>query len=215
MLALAELGAHVSVRQLRTGDYLVGPGVLVERKTVRDLHLSLAAGRFWRQLGRLRSGSQRRYLLIEGSDLDDGPLAPNAIRGACVAVTAQAVSLLWSRDVTDSASWLLRLAVRWGEGSKRRDRPPYDQAPAVSSEAAEAVLAAVPGISVTRARALLDQFGSVAAVIEAGPTGWSTIPGIGRRRAAALHEALTIPRASRLKGEKVEAGCRPVAHPPS
>lgn len=184
------------MRPLVAGDYLVAPGVLVERKTVRDLHLSVVAGRFWRQLGRLRNSSRRRYLLIEGFDLDDGPLSPNAIRGTCIAVTAQAVSLLWSRDLDDSASWLVRLASRWSRRWPTVDRPPYDQAPPIAADPSEAVLAGVPGISLRTARDLLAEFGSVAAVIEAGPDGWRRIRGIGTRRAAALQAALTLPRAS-------------------
>ena len=202
--ALADLGARVSVRRLPAGDYLVAPGVLVERKSVRDLHLSVVAGRFWRQIGKLRAASQRRYLLIEGLDLYEGPLSPNAVRGTCIAVTAQAVSLLWSRDVEDSASWLVRLAMRWSRTSAPPDRPRYDQTPGVACDPAEAVLAAVHGVSVKTARDLLDAFGSIAAVIEAGPAGWSAVRGIGPARTAALQAALRLPRASRRSGEKVE-----------
>jgi DNA excision repair protein ERCC-4 len=44
--ALLALEARVTVRSLPVGDYLVATGVLVERKTVRDLHLSIVDGRF-------------------------------------------------------------------------------------------------------------------------------------------------------------------------
>ena len=71
------------------------------------------------------------------------------------------------------------------------DRPAYAQRPkAPAAEAAEAMLAAVPGISASSARALLERFGSVAAVVAAGPDEWLATPGIGRERARALEQAL-------------------------
>jgi len=63
---------------------------------------------------------------------------------------------------------------------------------------AEALLASVPGISTTGARALLERFGTVAAVVAASPEEWLAVPGIGRERARALAESLgktsTAPR---------------------
>ena len=45
--AIARLGVRVVELALPVGDYEVGEGVLVERKSVRDLHHSVATGRFW------------------------------------------------------------------------------------------------------------------------------------------------------------------------
>jgi ERCC4-type nuclease len=56
------------------------------------------------------------------------------------------------------------------------------------------MLAAVPGVSTTSARALLERFGSVAGVITAGPSEWLTVPGIGPERARALEETFTLSR---------------------
>jgi ERCC4-type nuclease len=80
--ALRRLGTEVACSRLPTGDYDLGSGVLVERKTVADLHLSLERGRLWRQVGRLRRNSRLPYLLIEGSELDvRGAVGCNSIRG--------------------------------------------------------------------------------------------------------------------------------------
>lgn len=53
-------------------------------------------------------------------------------------------------------------------------------------DAAEAMLAAVPGISTASARTLLQHFGTVAAVVGASPPELMTVPGIGRKRAQSL-----------------------------
>jgi ERCC4-type nuclease len=188
--SLEALGAEVEVAALPAGDYAVGLGVLVERKTVADMHGAIVKGRLWPQLAKLRSESVVPYLLIEGRDLDRGPLHPNAIRGACLAAIDQGLALLRSADRADSARWLHRLAVRWQREQAPAERPApagRPRAPA-GAEAAEALLAAVPGISTVSARELLARFGSVAGVVAAGAEELLAVPGIGPERARALQE---------------------------
>jgi ERCC4-type nuclease len=48
---LEKLGIEVTRTRLPVGDYIVGCGAVVERKTVRDLQDSLIKGRFWLQIG--------------------------------------------------------------------------------------------------------------------------------------------------------------------
>jgi Fanconi anemia group M protein len=178
--------------QLRIGDYDLGNGVLVERKTVRDLHLSLERGRLWRQVGGLRRVARLPYLLVEGCDLDDGSLSPVAVRGACLAVVGQGVPVVRSENASDSAMWLRILARRTATTRLGRDRPVYAQRLKPASElVAEAMLASVPGISVVGARALLCRFGSVAGVVTADEGEWLDVPGIGPSRASALRSAIS------------------------
>jgi ERCC4-type nuclease len=183
---LRALGADVEVRPLAAGDYRIGAR-LVERKTVLDLHGAIIKGRFWRQVGRLRRVSPHAYLLVEGVDLDQGPLRPNSVRGALLALAELGVHVLRTTDENDSASWLILLARR-ARGDA--DRPVYAQRPKRSRDASEAMLAAVPGLSVHSARALLNRFGSVGDVLAAGRENWLSTPGIGPKRAAALAQTL-------------------------
>jgi ERCC4-type nuclease len=189
--SLLRLGLHVEVRRLTVGDYAVGRGAIVERKTVRGLHLDLVAGRFWRQLGFLRRRTRLPYLLIEGDDIDDGPLARNAIRAALIAVADQGVSLIRSSSADESAMWLRLLCIRRQNGGARY-RAPYAQRPKTpaGSAPAEAALAAIPGISTVTARSLLLHFGSLAAVVAADPREWRQVPGMGPRRSNALLNTL-------------------------
>jgi ERCC4-type nuclease len=186
---LERLGATVEVVSLAAGDYAIGASVVVERKSMPDLHDTVRRGRFWRQMEKLRRSCRYPFLLVEGPDLDDGPIGPKAIRGICVAAITHAIRLIRTVDRPDSALWLYTLAVREGR-SAGRDRPVYSQRPrpTSTSEAAEAVLAAVPGISAVSARALLAHFGSVSAVTAANPSAWLEGRGIGPDRARALEE---------------------------
>src|SRR5712691_6138338 len=108
---LAERGAEVEIAPLPAGDYAVGADTLVERKRVLDLHAAVLKGRLWPQLGKLRAACAFPYLLVEGSDLDRGPLHHNAVRGVCLAVIDQGIALLRSGYQCDSALWIHRLAV--------------------------------------------------------------------------------------------------------
>jgi DNA excision repair protein ERCC-4 len=188
--ALTRLGAVVDVASLPAGDYAVGAQTIVERKSVLDLHGAILKGRFWPQLGKLRAECKFPYLLVEGRELDRGPLHPNAIRGACLTAMELGIGLLRTEDRDDSARWLHRLAVRCQRVEHSPDRPAYAQRPKVSPgvSAAEAALAVVPGISVVCARALLGRFGSVNAVLQATVDELVTVSGIGFERARALEE---------------------------
>jgi ERCC4-type nuclease len=167
-------------------DYIAG-AALVERKSVRDLHLAIIQGRFWPQIGRLSRTTMRPYLLVEGTDLDAGPLSGGSVRGALLAVTELGIGVIWSSGPADSALWLKILANR----QRRRHKVTriYAQRP-TTSEAAEAMLAAVPGISTVTAQALLEHFGSVAAVLDASPEEWLSIRSVGPKRMQALSETL-------------------------
>ena len=176
---------------LPAGDYDLGSAVLVERKTVADLHLSLERGRLWGQIGKLRAHARLPYLLVEGRDLDDGTLSSAAVRGACLGVVGQGVALIRSQDSIDSALWLRLLAARIGGARPGRDRPSYAQRLKRPSDLVpEAMLAAVPGISTVGARALLEHFGNVSAVLAASEHDWAEVRGTGPKRAPALRSAI-------------------------
>lgn len=189
---LEELGADVTIVPLPAGDYAVGDDTLVERKRVLDLHGAVIKGRFWPQIGKLRSSCGFPYLLVEGTNIDRGPLHPNAVRGVCLATIDLGVALIRSDHQRDSARWIHRLAVRCQRSEPAPDLPVYAQRPKSrnTAEAAEAMLAQIPGISTTTARALLDRFGTVACVLAAGYDGWIDVPGVGPARARALAKTL-------------------------
>lgn len=189
---LTTLGVKAHVECLPVGDYATGDA-LIERKTVRDLHLTLVAGRLWGQLGRLRAAARAPFLLVEGSSLDEGPVSRAAIRGALLAAGENGVTVIRSQSVADSAIWLHRIACR-ATRRTRSDRPPYAQRPKPAT--AEAVLAAIPHVSTASARALLAHFGSIAEVVKATDVELMDVSGVGPVRARAIRETLNRPPTS-------------------
>jgi ERCC4-type nuclease len=184
---LRAVGMAVDVRPLPVADYQVG-AILVERKRVKDLHLSIIGRRFWQQVARLRDASTFPYLIVEGDDIDAGALSERSVRGALLAVDELGVGVIRTTSAADSALWLAVLAARSSRQNAphRRNR----RSPPRSTPGPEVMLSAVPGISTGSARALLEAFGSVTAVIKASPDEWQSVPGIGPVRAASLDQML-------------------------
>jgi len=183
---LEALGARVEVRALTRGDYVAGPETVVERKTVADLHISIAAGRFWHQMRRIRTAGRWPYLLIEGSSVFRGGVPPNGIRGLCLAVSDLGVTIIRTEHAEDTAEWLFRLAARRRDGAVR-DRPVYAQRPkSADTPPAEAALACAPHVSVVTARTVMRHFGSLRQVAAASRDDLQTLPGVGSKRAAAI-----------------------------
>jgi ERCC4-type nuclease len=120
---LAELAVPIEACRLAVGDYAIGRNVLVERKCVADLHQSIVRGRFWPQIGRLRIVALAPYLLVEGPDLDAGPLLPTAVRGCLVAAMDLGVHVIRSSEERDSAQWLHRILVRHGVRRPHLEKP--------------------------------------------------------------------------------------------
>jgi DNA excision repair protein ERCC-4 len=185
--ALAAAGLDVRLTDLPVGDYVLGPGLAVERKGPSDLGASIRDGRIFDQAGRLQSAFAQAVLLVEG---EPQWIAEDAWRGAVCRLIEDGFTVLHSLDAEDSAAWIIRLAKRARrtaptirtEGPRRSPRHPSAQA--------EVMLSIVPGISATMASSLLAAYGSLAAVAAAAPDGLRRHPGIGRVRAARLAEAL-------------------------
>jgi ERCC4-type nuclease len=191
---LAGLGVEVEIRALERGDYLVAVNALVERKTIPDLHSSIVKGRFWAQVAKIRA-ARRPYLLLEGKSLFNGPVADEALRGLCLAVTDLGVTIVRTENASDTAAWLIEIAER---GAPVRDRPLYAQRPRSTDDPPAVVaLSSAPGISSETARSILERFQTLTAVSQATLHDLRAIPGVGAKKAEAIialfneHQALT------------------------
>lgn len=186
--ALVAAGLDVRLTDLPVGDYVLGPGLAVERKGPHDLGASVRDGRIFDQAVRLQSVFPQAVLMVEG---EPRGIAEDAWRGAVCRLVEDGFTVLHSLDAEDSAAWIVRLAKRArraaptvrSEGPRRAPRHPSAQA--------EVMLSIVPGISPTMARSLLAAYGSIAEVATAAPDGLLRHPGIGPVRAARLAEALS------------------------
>lgn len=185
--ALLAAGLEVQLVDLPVGDYVLGPGLAVERKGPNDLGASIRDGRIFDQAVRLQSTFAQAVLMVEG---EPRGIAEDAYRGAVCRLLEDGFTVLHSLDVEDSAAWIVRLAKRARRANPTTHINGPRRAPRHPSAQAEAMLSVVPGISTTMARSLLAAYGSLAAVAAAAPEGLRRHPGIGKVRAARLAEAL-------------------------
>jgi DNA excision repair protein ERCC-4 len=185
--ALIAAGLDVEVTDLPVGDYVLGPGMAVERKGPHDLGASIRDGRIFEQAVRLQSTFVQSVLMVEG---EPRGIAEDAWRGAVCRLVEDGVTVLHSLDAEDSAAWIIRLAKRARRPGPtvRNDGP--RRAPRHPSAQAELMLSVVPGISSTMARSLLADYGSLAAIAATAAEDLRRHPGIGRVRAARIAEAL-------------------------
>ena len=181
---LGCLGAEVVYGSLRTGDYVIGTSTAIERKSIPDLHRSIATGRLWRQIGALRSSFDARYLLLQGQTLYGEDVAPGGLRGALLAVADSDVHLVWARGSRDAAHWIHAIASRV-TGRRRQSRA---RRPSVRTSAS--LLALVPGVSPPIAAELIRTFGSVAAVAQATDKDLLAVRGLGPVRVATIKSLL-------------------------
>jgi ERCC4-type nuclease len=189
--ALERLGVRVTRATLAVGDYLVGDETRVERKTVRDLHSSVMTRRLWDQLNRLRATSTYPIVLVEGEDLDAGPIPPNGIRGVLVALADRGIPVIRSTDPQDSAAWIRSLALSRNPDKRVQVAPPYRRRVGTRDPVAVSMLCTIRHVSLRNARDLVASFGTLQAVAGASPHDLRAVKGIGRVKSHAIHEALT------------------------
>lgn len=184
----------VSVRRLAVGDYLVDERVVVERKTVADLAFSLADGRLFAQAVKLAERAPGRALLVlegDGATLQEvSGVSRESIQGALVSLAVSyGLPILRARDAAETAH-LLRCAALQVRRESRSSfhRPGYR--PKRLRARQSFVLQGLPGIGPERALALLDAFGSVAAVFAASEDALADVPGIGPLTASRIHRVI-------------------------
>jgi DNA excision repair protein ERCC-4 len=181
--ALRELeDVAVSIRRLPVGDYRVDGSLLVERKTVPDLALSIRDGRLFRQAARLvQCSNARPCLIVEASADGHTRLAVprHAVHGALITLSlVYGLPVLRSTSPAETAR-LIRIAAR--QLRRRQERGPLRWASKSGSDRRTRLLMleAVPSIGPVRAAALLDAFGSIEAVSAATSEQLAVTSGIG------------------------------------
>ncbi|GAB4327284.1 MAG: hypothetical protein Kow0069_34100 [Promethearchaeota archaeon] len=167
---LEQYPVCVVVQRLDVADFLVSAELAVERKRGDDLVASILDDRLWDELERMRCSFEKPVLVVEQFDkaFSRGNVKPASVYGALGYVaTRYGVPVVPTRDAKDTALLLYRLSVR----EHVRDDPPV-RARSVPkryspSQRKAFLLEGLYDTGPTKARALLDHFGTVSAVIDA------------------------------------------------
>ena len=187
-------GVDVTVRRLDLGDYLLDGRLLFERKTLRDFAASLKDGRLFEQAIRLAAAPLHKAMILEGSahDRANSGMRREALQGALVTLTLfLGIPLLRAADAEESARLMLYAARQFDRITGLT--PPRlfaGKRPRGKRKTLLRILQALPGIGPGAAHNLLEEFGSVEAVLAADEQALLGVAGIGVSRAKSIRWAI-------------------------
>jgi DNA excision repair protein ERCC-4 len=172
----------VCIKRLAIGDYKVDNRLLFEKKTLKDLAVSIIDGRLFNQMIRLAGTSLKSVLILEGTgkDLADSGMHREAIQGALITITLiMGIPLLRSKEPDETAR-LMVYAARQMKSFVRGGLRRYGYRPKDKRKRQLFILQGLPGIGREKAIRLLDNFGSVAAIVAASSNELQAVEGIGQ-----------------------------------
>jgi ERCC4-type nuclease len=176
---------------LPSADYLLSDDVAVERKTAADFVASILDRRLFGQTTRMKVLFPRAMLIIEG-DLMQVPhsIDMEAIRGALAFLTVrEGITVLQVKDSTETAA-MLRIMARHAQERMGQPVSLREPRPQIEELYAAYLVEGLPGVGPRRARMLLAHFGSPAAIMCAAAEELSKVPGIGKKSAQRIWQAV-------------------------
>ncbi|MFD1640406.1 DEAD/DEAH box helicase [Halohasta litorea] len=176
-------GITTRLETLAVGDYVLSDRVAVERKSVADFLDTLTGGdrSMFEQIGDLTRNYSRPIVIIEGEDLyGERNVHPNAIRGAIASLAVDFnASVLRTDGESETADLLETLANREQQTRERAVSVHGEKQAKTRAEQQEYVVSSIADIGPVTARALLDHFGTVEAVMTARKEELRDVTGVG------------------------------------
>jgi Fanconi anemia group M protein len=188
---LSEMEIDVQIRSMAVGDYQVSDEVVIERKTAKDFVDSIIDKRLFKQARELSEEFKRPLLILEGDDIYNGMIHPNAVRGTIAAIAIDfGISIIPTRNSQDTAAMIKRIAVREQNGEKVNIQIRTDKKPTSLWEQQLFIIESLPNIGPVNAKNLLKHFGSVEKVISASESELQEVEGIGKKTAKNIRKVV-------------------------
>jgi ERCC4-related helicase/ERCC4-type nuclease len=176
-------GIETRLETLAVGDYVLSDRVVVERKAVEDFLDTLVGGdrSLFEQVGAAARHYARPVVVIEGDRLyESRNVHPNAIRGALASLAVDfGASVMQTEDAEETADLLEVIATREQETDDRNVSVHGEKGGKTLAEQQEYVVGSVAEVGPVTARALLEHFGSVEAVMTADEDELIAVDGVG------------------------------------
>lgn len=184
----------VQAKQLEVGDFVVGPDVVIERKTTEDFLSSLMDGRLFNQLLSMSNAYARPLVILEGNPQDLFSLRnihENAIIGmlSSIALTYR-IPVLYTKDAKETAKWVYQIAKREQQGKDREIRLRMGRKGLTTEEQQQFIMESFPGVGPNAAKGLLTHFGSIHSFVNASTEEMKEVENIGPKKAKAIQEIL-------------------------
>ncbi len=188
---LSQMDIDVKVHSMAVGDYQVSDEVVIERKTAKDFVDSIIDKRLFKQARELSEEFKRPLLILEGDDIYNGMLHPNAVRGTIASIALDfGISIIPTRNSEDTAAMIKRIAVREQTGEKPHIQIRTDKKPVSLWEQQLFIIESLPNIGPVNAKNLLQHFGSVEKVINASESELQEVEGIGQKTAKNIRKVV-------------------------
>lgn len=188
---LSEMEIDVKVQAMAVGDYQVSDEVVIERKTAKDFVDSIVDKRLFKQARSLMEEFKRPLIILEGDDLYNGMINPNAIRGSIASIALDfGISIIPTRNAQDTAAMIKRIAIREQCGEKTPIQIRTDKKPVNLWEQQLFIIESLPNIGPVNAKNLLEHFGTVANIINASESQLQEVEGIGKKTAANIRKVV-------------------------
>ncbi len=183
----------IELKQLPVGDYLLSDRVCVERKTMGDFLQSIIDKRLMTQVAEMRRNFPIPLLILEGVDelYAQRNIHPNAVRGAIAAIAVDFdIPIIPTEDEEDTAMMLYAIAKREQEDNKRVVALRGERKPELLKERQRFIVESLPNVSAVLADRLLEEFGSVEAVMNADRKKLMKVEGIGEKKADEIRKTV-------------------------
>lgn len=188
---LSEMEIDVKVQAMAVGDYQVSDEVVIERKTAKDFVDSIVDKRLFKQARSLMEEFKRPLIILEGDDLYNGMINPNAIRGSIASIALDfGISIIPTRNAQDTAAMIKRIAIREQSGEKTQIQIRTDKKPVNLWEQQLFIIESLPNIGPVNAKNLLEHFGTVVNIINASESQLQEVEGIGKKTAANIRKVV-------------------------
>jgi len=193
---LKNRSIDVKLDQLEIGDFLLPDETVIERKTVNDLINSVVDGRIWLQASNLTQ-YKHPIILVESRDKwksfyfsntkNPHKIYFSAISAITYSFSIPVITLDSKYDTIDFVESLWKKITSEKPSSrpvkKMRKTASYD-------EIRENLLAQIPGISISKAKSLLNHFGTIQNITNANVTELKQLNGIGKKLAKVISAIL-------------------------
>ncbi|NKE34644.1 DEAD/DEAH box helicase [Natronococcus sp. JC468] len=185
---------EVRLETLEVGDYVLSDRVAVERKSVADFVDSLVGGdrSVFEQVGAMSRHYARPIVIVEGEGLyEQRDVHPNAVRGALSSLAVDfGASVLRTESEADTTDLLAVIAGREQETGDREVSVHGQKQAKTMAEQQEYVVSSIAEIGPVTARSLLEEFGTVEAVMIASEDELTAADGVGRVTAERIRDVI-------------------------
>jgi len=186
---LRNMGVEALRKRLELADYLITHqsfAVAVERKSSSDYVSSIADGRFFDQLHNLSKSYELSFLCIIGRP-DFSRISREAFIGSFLSIALKSKRRIIPVQLESEKDFCMMLRSL-DRQLRRGDLRTAPRLRKTDAEDSIAMLTAIPGVGVEKARRLLRKFGNVQRVVNASIPELMRVNGIGEKQARRIYD---------------------------